>query len=165
MYSYLKNEIKTLKNYSVVIYTNRKGENKRIKFDTNKIKLISKHHWYTQGGRNIYACTVINGKRISMHHLLSGVTPAKGKYCIDHINRDSLDNRLSNLRKTSYSVNTFNSKIRKDNTSDVSGVNLYPNGKWQARIGHNGTRHSLGYYINKKDAIKARKLAEKKHYE
>ena len=44
------------------------------------------------------------------------------KRCIDHINRDRLDNRLCNLRWATHSENSLNTGLRKDNTSGYKGV-------------------------------------------
>ena len=41
---------------------------------------------------------------------------------VDHINRNSLDNRLENLRCVSHSVNQQNTGIRKTNTSGVKNI-------------------------------------------
>jgi len=47
-------------------------------------------------------------KDIRMHRVVLGI-PYDGVHDIDHINRDSLDNRRSNLRLCSRSVNVMNS--------------------------------------------------------
>lgn len=41
---------------------------------------------------------------------------------IDHINGDRLDNRIENLREVTRECNLLNQKIRKTNTSGVTGV-------------------------------------------
>lgn len=44
------------------------------------------------------------------------------KKLIDHINRNPMDNRWSNLREVNHSQNGRNMRLRKDNTSGISGV-------------------------------------------
>ena len=41
---------------------------------------------------------------------------------VDHINRDTRDNKKCNLRLATKSTNAMNTKIRKDNTSGIKGV-------------------------------------------
>lgn len=55
--------------------------------------------------------------------------------------------------------------LRSDNTSGFTGVYwLKNNHTWEARINVNKESVGLGYYKNKKDAIKARKEAEEKYF-
>lgn len=54
---------------------------------------------------------------------------------IDHINRKPWDNRIENLRETSYSNNNLNRKKHKNNSSGFRGVyfcNTYK--KWKAQV-------------------------------
>jgi len=75
-----------------------------------------------------------------MHH---GYLP---KY-IDHINRNTSDNRIENLRPATLEQNQHNSKIPKNNTSGVKGVDWKKReGKWQVRITVDGKTKSFGYY-------------------
>ena len=55
--------------------------------------------------------------------------------------------------------------MRSDNTSGFTGVYWLKNNRtWEARINVNKESIGLGYYKNKKDAIKARKEAEEKYF-
>jgi hypothetical protein len=80
---------------------------------------------------------------------------------IDHKDGNGLNNSLSNLRDVSNSENQKNARLRLNNTSGVAGVSFYkPDNKWLVRINTDSGRKFLGYYIDIKDAISARKAAE-----
>lgn len=71
-----------------------------------------------------YARLHLLGKTYFVHRviwtLFNGAIP-KG-LCIDHINGDSMDNRISNIRVVSQKTNNQNKKKSKSNTSGVTGV-------------------------------------------
>ena len=80
---------------------------------------------------------------------------------LDHINGVKTDNRLSNLRLVTQAINLRNQKLRKTNSSGVCGVYWHKGcGKWYACIHVNYKNKHLGYFVNKEDAIAARKQAE-----
>lgn len=83
---------------------------------------------------------------------------------IDHIDGDRLNNKWNNLREVAAFENARNQGERKDNTSGCRGVTYRKNGyglkRWVARISHKGTRHLLGYFHTREEAVKARKQAE-----
>ena len=84
---------------------------------------------------------------------------------IDHVNRQRTDNRISNLREATRSQNGINNPIRKNNTSGVVGVSWSASRfRWTAQIVINKKCIPLGRYINKEDAISARKQAETKYH-
>jgi len=75
---------------------------------------------------------------------------------VDHLNRDSLDNRWKNLVASSYKENTKNKSMQSNNTSGVTGV--YWNkaaGKWLARVKINGKFRCLGYSTDLQEAVKS----------
>lgn len=72
---------------------------------------------------------------------------------VDHINRDKLDNRKSNLRMSTQSQNACN-RVWATNTSGFKGVNQRDN-KWRARIQIGKKRIHLGFFDDKIDAAKA----------
>ena len=88
----------------------------------------------------------------------------KKGYVIDHINRNKLDNRKSNLRFVTKSGNAANSKMFKNNTSGAKGVVQAKSGRWVARLTLNGKNIYLGTYDTFEQAIDARKKGEEKYF-
>lgn len=83
---------------------------------------------------------------------------------IDHINGNSTDNRIDNLRLVDGFENHKNARKHSNNTSGVTGVSWHSQGKkWKASINVNNKHMSLGLYSNFNSAVKARKLAEKRY--
>lgn len=81
----------------------------------------------------------------------------------DHVNKNKLDNRKSNLRVATHQENCRNRPKQTNNTSGVTGVGLTA-GKWYARIWIDGKLKHLGLFENKEDAIKARLNAEATYF-
>lgn len=82
---------------------------------------------------------------------------------IDHINRDKLDNAISNLRLSDYSANAHNTNLRKTNNSGIKGVCFnknYVSKPWVAYIMLNGKRTHLGMFSSLDEAAEARRKAE-----
>jgi hypothetical protein len=74
----------------------------------------------------------------------------------DHINRDRLDNRITNLRSTTRSENKYNSKKHANASSKYKGVSYYkPTSKWRADIKVDGSYIYLGYYNSEISAYQA----------
>ena len=84
---------------------------------------------------------------------------------IDHMNRERADNRISNLRIATRSVNGQNRKIHNNNTSGIPGVCWHNRKqKWYAKVTNNRKHKHLGSFDTIEKAIAARKAAEKKFY-
>lgn len=90
---------------------------------------------------------------VKMHHLVGG-TPPQGMEA-DHINRDSLDNRCSNLRFVTAHENLLNRKTFKNSKSGIKGVSILPNGKWRVRRKINGRLVYLGTFNTIEEAKEA----------
>lgn len=84
---------------------------------------------------------------------------------IDHINRNSLDNRIENLRLATKSENMQNRKKCSRNTSGIKGVYYDKfHKKYVAQLRCNGKKICLGHYDTKEEAQKAVVEARKKYH-
>lgn len=101
---------------------------------------------------------LIGAHRIAwaMHHGFWAQSP------IDHINGDSVDNRIRNLREVTPQQNQRNCHRRSDNKSGVTGVSRAPRGGgWVAKIRVDGTQRHLGTFDTIEAAAFARRQANK----
>jgi len=79
---------------------------------------------------------------------------------VDHINKDTRDNRIENLRLVSPSHSNFNRGIRADNKSGYKGVSYDEGtGKWVAHIQFEYKKYKKSFEF-KNEAIAARSKAE-----
>lgn len=105
----------------------------------------------------------INNKQWYAHRLAWIIYYGKDtKEFIDHIDRNKLNNRISNLRTANKSQNARNVMLRKDNKYGITGINWHIKArKWMASIALEGKLFYLGLYETLIDAVIARKTAEK----
>jgi hypothetical protein len=95
------------------------------------------------------------GVTCKMHREVLGLVHGDGHEA-DHINRDKLDNRKSNLRVVTRAVNGRNLSARTDGTSGLRGVSWHKRGqKWEACAKIEGVKHYLGLHIREDDAAAA----------
>jgi AP2 domain/HNH endonuclease len=122
--------------------------------DDADASLVSGPYWYAHKSRTKwYAAANVDGKRIMMHRLIMAA-PAEVE--VDHRDGDGLNNRRANLRRASHQENGFNKKLYENNTSGFIGVTWHKKlGKWRAQIRKGGRHHSLGCYLDPRDAALA----------
>lgn len=86
---------------------------------------------------------------------------------VDHINRNTLDNRRANLRLATNQQNQFNQKLSKANTSGFKGVAFQkhsPTKPWRAFVSVDKKKKHIGYFSTPIEAAKAYDEAAIKHY-
>ena len=130
--------------------------------DVDQLDLLKRYIWHID--KNQYAITKVNGRVLKQHRLLMGIIDDH-TIEVDHINGNTVDNRLSNLRLATRSQNCQNRRLGKANKSGTPGVYWMASAqKWAAQVGENGRRHYLGVFNTKEDAIAARHAAAKKYH-
>ena len=89
----------------------------------------------------------IGGKGIKRSRLIwtagTGLAPAD---CIDHVNGNSLDDRLANLREATVLQNAWNHKKRRRRIALPMGVRLANSGRYIARLGFMGEQITIGTF-------------------
>jgi hypothetical protein len=94
-----------------------------------------------------YLITKIAGKHYCVHKLVYLWHHGQWPEQIDHINRDSLDNRIENMRASDACSNMQNRKLFKNNTSGVKGVSWDKiHNKWSVYVGVNRKIKQIGYF-------------------
>lgn len=133
--------------------------------DKQDYEICKPYVWHINYDKTGYksVTTKINGRMIKLHRLLLNCLDSKIE--IDHINRDSTDNRRSNLRFANRSINNFNKSLQSNNTSGHKGIYKTKNyNKWLVQIGCDGKRYYIGSYNTLDEAIQARNNAEYMYY-
>ena len=99
--------------------------------------------------------TIMGGKYLA-HRLawLFGHGEDPGEKLVDHINGNSLDNRLSNLRLTTTTENMWNiTTAYSTSKHGKRGVHFHAqSGKWHAKICTNGKQKFLGVFKTQDEA-------------
>lgn len=130
------------------------GDGLFVIVDDEDFDLLSKHRWRIAKG---YALTRIQwGKPdVLMHRLILGLKhgdPRQG----DHINRDPLDNRRSNLRVLTQAQNQQNRGTRGTGTSQYRGVCWHARDRrWQASAKIGRKNFHIGLFADELEAARA----------
>lgn len=148
----------------VVLNSNKRGKTKTIldkeTFDRLNEQLNCSITPYWDSHTQSFYCRVRlkvgdKCKSVQLHRL---ITDCPDGMQVDHLNNNTLDNRLCNLKIATHSENQFNRSGAQANnkTSGVRGVAWHKrSGKWSASFQKNGERVYLGHFENVNEAKKA----------
>lgn len=121
------------------------------------------------GGRGITVCDRWNKFENFYDDMYESYLKHVEKYGEDNTSIDRINNNgnyePNNCRWTNQTKQTINRRERSDNTSGHTGVSWNKlRNKWMAFINLGGKQKHIGYFTDKKDAIKARQAYEARHY-
>lgn len=111
---------------------------------------VSKYKWYLSSWNSPKSTTRINGRYAILSRFILGI-PRDNGYDVDHINRDTLDNRRENLRICEPGQNYLNKGKQKNCASKYKGVHVKGK-KWRALVKYKRRDYYLGVFENEKDA-------------
>jgi len=136
--------------------------------DDDLFNYLNQFKWYANNlNGKFYAVRrfmVKKGKQsvILMHRDI--MKPNKG-FVIDHIDGDTLNNSINNLRICKHEENLRNQKINKNNKSGFKGVYFCKQrNKFRAEIKKDRQKYFLGLFIDPKDAASAYNEAAIKYH-
>lgn len=106
---------------------------------------------------NYYAVISLNNKTVLFHKYITNYNMT------DHDNRNTLDNRLSNLKDTTHKLNNNNRgtiKAKKNDKEHILGVRfIEKDNSWQARIKQNDSERTKSFSVKKFGYDEAKRLA------
>jgi hypothetical protein len=131
-----------------------KGDWEKIKIFKPYIHKVS-HYFYAR--IDLPRKTSITVQRFILQPIPKGMV-------VDHINRNTLDNRRKNLRITTIQGNLQN-QVRSNNKTGHTGVAFHKQtGRYTAQIKINYKKIHIGIFKTIKEAYEARKKAEQKYH-
>ena len=104
-----------------------------------------------------YLVGSINCKKFCAHRIIWAIQTGEWPVgCIDHIDKNKLNNKIENIREATHSQNNSNKFSAKNSSSKYIGVSWRKrNKKWRASISSNYKRKFLGLFNCEIEAAKA----------
>lgn len=134
---------------------------KEFYFDLEDYDKIKDYCWLEL--QNGYIASRSKGRVFTYLHRL--IMNARDGDIVDHKEHNLCDNRKKYLRIGNQSLNMMNASMRKDNTSEITGVSFdRSTNNWISELYVNKKKIYLGSFANKNDAIEVRRKAEEQYF-
>lgn len=126
------------------------------------IRIGDRAGWLSGSG---YRMINVQGKQIPEHRAIFAMHHGYFPYHVDHIDGNTTNNAIKNLRPATKAQNAWNCKLHSTNKSGVRGVywNKLRN-TWNAAVEVNGKKHHIGVYKELADAKAAIEAAREQFY-
>lgn len=151
-------KVEEFNDYCIVTTTDDNG-NRKIIID-KEFKQFAESHIITVDKSTNYAMVFSCNTSYYLHRFIMNCNDVK--FDVDHINRDTLDNRKQNLRICTHQQNSCNLTKRENTTSKYRGIDYQRRrNNWRARITYKGKEYHLGEFPTEEEAFQVRLKAEK----
>lgn len=139
--------------------------------DAEDYEILSQYKWWAQYDPHVkghYAVTQIkrgpkDWPRVPMHRMILGLTSGDPLQ-VDHIDRNTLNNRKSNLRRATASQNSCNRRQARPNKHGYKGVTWDSSrSKWKAQIRVKGKLITVGRFDEITKAAEAYREAAQRY--
>lgn len=136
--------------------------------DADDYERLAQFNWYAVKHRHGFKAARsawLGDRKRKMVLMHRAVMDASDDQQIDHIDRDPLNNRRTNLRVATRAENARNTNSRRGSTSTYLGVSWETRrAKWIARIAVRGVGRHLGYFADEIEAARAYDASAKVHH-
>jgi hypothetical protein len=110
-----------------------------------------------------YVQVAIDGKLYRGHRVAFAIHYGRQpQHELDHIDGNTANNRIENLREATHFENQHNTKRPINNSTGIKGVHRRKNGKYQASFIDQGRKLHFGYFVAVDDAKAAVRAAREK---
>lgn len=107
---------------------------------------LAAHKWHAVKGKGTYyAARRAGDKTIYMHRSILGLVDVGRDVCVDHKDRNGLNNQRENIRACTHKENAQNRGYLRD-FAGLRGVRQEASGRWVAHIRVDGRLVHLGAY-------------------
>lgn len=160
------NELRINKDHAVIVTRSRDGNDITGEFtiDLESVIKALEYKWHAKSDPHGVYCLNRNEdskgikETIRLHRHLLGAT--KTDPFVDHADRDTTNNRLSNLRYATDLENGCNMTMYSDSISGIIGVTPLESGRWKVLLHHDHQIFRLGSFTELEKAISVRLQAE-----